>query len=323
MGVSDEDRTKLDETLKELKLSNEECDKFSKAFKDPEFIKLFEEYAKEVSDPKVKDETDLYLRQLESEGRAEEVYGKGTVLVVPKEGYVIRTLEQPSGRKVYINVCTSDKVDKMRMEPRPGPDGKVGRHVELPLTLSSKKSGVDKQGNPCWVWDFVVHPDVLVVAAQTPAISKLVAETAMEQIQDAHGVVCSRQYKQLGMKYKGADGAPAPHVLGVKASNAPCTSTSPGSGAAPSSRLKPMANNSSLPPTPAAAAGAAGGGSAGSAVGSEPSKDVEGQRGAGKVSRSAFTFGKGKASKAAAQDPSSTQVRPAAEERWQGLVGEV
>ena len=31
----------------------QELDKFSKAFKDPEFLKLFEEYAKEVSDPKV------------------------------------------------------------------------------------------------------------------------------------------------------------------------------------------------------------------------------------------------------------------------------
>jgi hypothetical protein len=32
----------------------QECDKFAKAFKDPEFMKLFEEYAKEVSDPKVR-----------------------------------------------------------------------------------------------------------------------------------------------------------------------------------------------------------------------------------------------------------------------------
>lgn len=32
----------------------QELDKFSKAFKDPEFLKLFEEYAKEVSDPKVR-----------------------------------------------------------------------------------------------------------------------------------------------------------------------------------------------------------------------------------------------------------------------------
>ena len=36
-----------------LHTASQEADKFSKAFKDPEFVKLFEEYAKEVSDPKV------------------------------------------------------------------------------------------------------------------------------------------------------------------------------------------------------------------------------------------------------------------------------
>jgi hypothetical protein len=39
----------------DTKLASQEIDKFSKAFKDPEFLKLFEEYAKEVSDPKVDD----------------------------------------------------------------------------------------------------------------------------------------------------------------------------------------------------------------------------------------------------------------------------
>lgn len=166
--------------------------KFEKAFKDPEFIKLFEEYAKEVSDPKVspqsravrmpvpppraflpglapsmpahpttplqplsrppnqvKAETDAYLRQIEQQGRAEDVYGAGTQLIVPDPaGAVIKTKvvsssaskkqqqeqekqekEQqqqaagagkpegpgkqgalPVGQKVFINICTCDKV---------------------------------------------------------------------------------------------------------------------------------------------------------------------------------------------------------------------
>jgi hypothetical protein len=153
MGVTEESKG-IDQTLKDLKLTNEvsisfkdelrlpsasahvpkyyllvqqEVDKFAKAFKDPEFIKLFEDYAKEVSDPKarfmrmsvnstsalhcllaysstclvypevefpethgkerdgrchpnmpaqVKAETDMYLRQLEMEGRVEEVLPK-------------------------------------------------------------------------------------------------------------------------------------------------------------------------------------------------------------------------------------------------------
>lgn len=58
----------------------------------------------------VRDETDLYLRQLEAEGRAEQVYGKGVQLVVPTEAFVFKTKNKASGEKVFINVCESDKV---------------------------------------------------------------------------------------------------------------------------------------------------------------------------------------------------------------------
>jgi dynein assembly factor 2 len=62
--------------LKNLDLSPDEVGKFQKAFKDPEFMKLFADYAKEISDPAAKAETDQYLRQVEAEGRTKEVYGK-------------------------------------------------------------------------------------------------------------------------------------------------------------------------------------------------------------------------------------------------------
>ena len=39
-------------------------------------------------------ETDLYLRQLEAESRVEEVYGKGVQLIVPSEGFVVKTHDQ-------------------------------------------------------------------------------------------------------------------------------------------------------------------------------------------------------------------------------------
>lgn len=84
--------------------------RFEKAFKDPEFLKLFTEYAQEVSDPKNREETEAYLRQLEAEGRAEEVYGKGVQLIMPVPAYVLKTRNKETGEKVFINVCTCDKV---------------------------------------------------------------------------------------------------------------------------------------------------------------------------------------------------------------------
>ena len=50
--------------LEDLKLTPDEVSKFETAFKDPEFKKMFMEYAEEISDPKNKAESDLYLRQL-------------------------------------------------------------------------------------------------------------------------------------------------------------------------------------------------------------------------------------------------------------------
>lgn len=55
-------------------------------------------------------EQEQYLRQLEEEGRAQEVYGKGMQLVMPTPSFVAKTANSQSGQKVFINVCTSDKV---------------------------------------------------------------------------------------------------------------------------------------------------------------------------------------------------------------------
>lgn len=90
-----------------------------------------------------KAETDAYLRQLEEEGRGEQVYGKGVQLIAPEPSFVLKTklmsasstsssaaaataaaaggtggappgqpqgANLPVGMKVFINVCTCDKV---------------------------------------------------------------------------------------------------------------------------------------------------------------------------------------------------------------------
>ncbi len=49
------------------------------------------------------------MRQLEEEGRGQEVYGKGMQLVTPTAVFVAKTANKQSGQKIFINVCTSDK----------------------------------------------------------------------------------------------------------------------------------------------------------------------------------------------------------------------
>ncbi len=50
------------------------------------------------------------MRQVEAEGNAEQMYGKGTELVFPEPAFVVKTIKKGSGQRMYINVCVSDKV---------------------------------------------------------------------------------------------------------------------------------------------------------------------------------------------------------------------
>ena len=63
-------------------------------------------------------------------------------------------------------------------------DGKRGRHLDMPLVLGPKKSGEDKAGSPCVVWDFVVHPETMDMAAATPAVMKALIENVRTPMSD-------------------------------------------------------------------------------------------------------------------------------------------
>jgi hypothetical protein len=106
--------------LSELNLTTDEVSKFETAFKDPEFKKMFAEYAAEISDPKNKAESDMYLRQLEYEGKAESTYGKGVQLVVPNRGFAAKTFDKTTQAKVFINVCHTEKCEDATSERMAG-----------------------------------------------------------------------------------------------------------------------------------------------------------------------------------------------------------
>lgn len=57
-----------------------------------------------------KAEHDAYLAQIETEGQAEAMYGKGVQLIIPEPGLVVKTKDAHGKIRVYINICTSNKV---------------------------------------------------------------------------------------------------------------------------------------------------------------------------------------------------------------------
>lgn len=80
----------------------------------------------------------------------------------------------------YVNdpyIITLTQVDKASLKPATAASGEKGRHFDMPLCLGPKKTGSDKAGGPCSVWDFVVNPETIKMADATPAIKKVLIET--------------------------------------------------------------------------------------------------------------------------------------------------
>jgi hypothetical protein len=87
-----------------------------------------------------REENDAYIRQLELEGRVEEVYGKGVNMVTPAAEFVLKTVDVQSKAKVFINVCSSTKVAAARKHQHHGPES-------APHPTSNAGGGHDNDAN--------------------------------------------------------------------------------------------------------------------------------------------------------------------------------
>ena len=207
--LSESDRAQLHETVDKMNLSDEEAKSFTKAFNDPEFLKLFGDYMNEIQDPAHRAENDMYLRQVEAEGRAEAVYGKGVELVVPSPGFCVKTTaalkhtddapsKKPRRRAVYVNVCFSPKVEDYKLEKAEG-----GSNLDLPFSLGSSRDEYTLHNEPhlpppeppnntpvipegaklrCTVHDLVVGEKTFEDAQKMPALKKAIVDIALENV---------------------------------------------------------------------------------------------------------------------------------------------
>ncbi|DBA92788.1 hypothetical protein WJX77_000098 [Trebouxia sp. C0004] len=206
----------LADSLKSL--SSEEITKFEKSFKDPKFMELLADYAKDIADPQTRAEQDQYIRQLEEEGRGQEVYGKGMQLVTPTAVFVAKTANKQSGQKIFINVCTSDKVVVATSKRQKTVDGttKPGLMWDVPLMLGNQKEGSDRHRIQCIVFDFVVHPDTCRMALNNAKFKGMILDSAVDNIEKVAGWTLTRHYSFPKLAFKSTPGVDRPSTVSIR-----------------------------------------------------------------------------------------------------------
>ncbi|XP_006776164.1 PREDICTED: protein kintoun [Myotis davidii] len=94
------DKAAASSPLEDLDLSGEEVQRLTSAFQDPEFRRMFSEYAEELTDPENRRRYEAEITALERERGVEVQF------VHPEPGHVLRT-SLDGARRCYVNVCSN------------------------------------------------------------------------------------------------------------------------------------------------------------------------------------------------------------------------
>ncbi|KAG7386611.1 Protein kintoun [Phytophthora pseudosyringae] len=161
----------------EPKVTPEEQHKFLSAMKQPEFRSLLNEYMQEISDPSNRAETERYLSQLEGEQKVPT----DKQLVKPTPGFVVKTKWEEATHKIFINVCSSDK-----MQPPSSTKvaiGQQGTSWNLPYSLGPERLEQDKGGSGVPTFDVCFHPRVIEFAMARPDYRHMVISTCLDAVE--------------------------------------------------------------------------------------------------------------------------------------------
>ncbi|CAF0769130.1 unnamed protein product [Didymodactylos carnosus] len=202
----------FEKKLKDLELTSDEVNRLTDAFKNPEFRKLFAEYAEEISNPKNRD---LYEKEIES---IENHRGMNVTFIHPNPGHVLKTTL--SGKsKCFINIATSNNVEKPSYEKEQANQSNnnstnswnqrsSGMHWNLPHCLAPPRHDFDNKSIPCTVYDVVYHPDTYRMAQTNKNFMQMIEESALDSIENNFQCKLDRyNIKRPKMKYKGVPSA--------------------------------------------------------------------------------------------------------------------
>ncbi|KAM5235476.1 protein kintoun [Ctenodactylus gundi] len=180
--------------LEDLDLSRDEVQRLTSAFQDPEFRRLFSEYAEELRDPENRRRYEAEVTALERER------GVDVRFVHPEPGYVLRT-SLDGAQRCYVNVCSNPLVGTPGSRPGPAP----GAQWSLPYSLAPGRPYAGRGGTRYTVYDVVFHPDTLALARRHQRFRHMLDAVALEAVEKQfHVTLDRRNAKTLKIKYKGA-----------------------------------------------------------------------------------------------------------------------
>ncbi|CAM6124862.1 unnamed protein product [Calypogeia fissa] len=230
--------------MSKMNLSPEEAKNMARLMKDPKFMEMFADYAKEISDPKNREEMETALKEAEKRGEKVPGFPEGKELLIPTAGFCAKTKHEGNSKKVFINICYSDKVKEASGKER---SDKTGTEWDIPYSLAPPVKATDKGGAECDVHDFVVNTETYKLAVKDYRFKKFVVDTAVDAIQKQRHVKLSQDFILPRLKCKGLNSEP--RMLTISKFPSPATTSNIATGATGKKMQPDSRHSSSFTPT--------------------------------------------------------------------------
>jgi dynein assembly factor 2 len=184
-------------------LTASEQRRLMECMKEPKFLELLSEYAKEISDPKNREENEQYLRELEKEGNLSNI---NCQIIFPQPCFCVQTrVINDENKPLFLNICSSDKIGRIEEVKTTDCSGKQGINYSIPLCISKKKIESKYQ-----VYDVTYHPETSIRALGNVKFQQMIIQLAVETIERNYGEKLEQKYVVCDFQSKGN---PSPIML--------------------------------------------------------------------------------------------------------------
>jgi len=135
-----------------------------------------------------------------------QVDAEGGMLVAPTAGFVVKTRDNHSGMKVFLNITSNENIEAPHMQSLVEMDNQDG--VRVPLSVGTPVEDSDKKNEPCVTYDLVANPETVAECQKTPAFRESVVNLCLAAVGQKYKIELDQRYKLPKMAYKGNNGNP-------------------------------------------------------------------------------------------------------------------
>jgi len=176
----------FNDMMKNMKITPAEVDRMTKAFEDPKFRELFDEYVREIENPENKARYEEDIRKMEEERGIEAKFIK------PTPGHCLQTTEIGKNMPVYVNIASNELVDQAKCDrdkERKGYNWSLPHSMSPPRDIKTAK-----------VFDVIFHPDTYRMGESNKNFMDLLRDTALDAIKSNWKVSLDKKFEVLSDK---------------------------------------------------------------------------------------------------------------------------